>query len=93
MENIYPNDVESLGLYLNIDPFFFYSHIIPSYTNIKRNPLLWLLTLPPSRLISGLFINIYYQKLLDLGDEVALSCMPYDLALMANRTPDTSTHT
>ncbi|EED23182.1 conserved hypothetical protein [Talaromyces stipitatus ATCC 10500] len=86
VENIHPDDVESLGSCLDIDPFFFCGHIAPSYADIERNPLPSLLALPPSRLVSGSFINIHYQKLLDLGDEVALSRVPYDLALMANVT-------
>lgn len=86
VENIHPDDVESLGRCLNIDPFFFSGHIASSYADIEKYPLPPLLALPPSRLVSGSFINIHYQKVLDLGDEVDLNHVPYGLTLLANVT-------
>ena len=77
---------ESLGSCLEIDPFFFCSHIASSYGDIEKDELPPLMALPPSRLVSGTFINIHHQKVLDLGDEMASSDVPYNLALMANVT-------
>lgn len=72
VEDIHADDIESLGSCLDIDPLFFCGHIASSYGDIEKDPLPPLLILPPSRLVSGTFVNIHYQKVLDLGDEVAL---------------------
>lgn len=86
VEDIHADDIESLGSCLDIDPLFFCGHIASSYGDIEKDTLPPLLSLPPSRLVSGAFINIHHQKVLDLGDEVTLGHVPYDLALLANVT-------
>lgn len=86
IENVHPDDIDSLGSCLDIDPFFFCGHIASSYGDIEKDEPPPLMALPPSRLVSGAFVNIHHQKVLDLGDEVALRNVPYDLALMANVT-------
>lgn len=86
IENINPDNIKYLGSCLDIDPFFFCGHIASSYGDIEKDEPPPLMALPPSRLVSGTFINIHHQKVLDLGDEIALTHMPYDLASMANVT-------
>ncbi|KAJ5170292.1 uncharacterized protein N7500_003075 [Penicillium coprophilum] len=84
VENIHPTDIETLGSYFDIDPFFFCGHIASSYEDIEKTHSPPLLALPPSRLISRAFVNIHYQKVLDLGDESVLGPTSYHLALSAN---------
>lgn len=85
VENIHAEDIEALGSCLDLDPFFFGGHIAP-YGEIEKSCLPPLLALLPSRLISGKFINIHYQKVLDLGEDCALGSAPYHWALLSNVT-------
>jgi hypothetical protein len=84
VENLHPDDVETLGSSLDIDPFFFCGHIASSYRDIENAPPPPLLALPPSRIISRKYFNIHYQKVLDLGDECTLRHVPYTLSLAGN---------
>ncbi|PLB49772.1 hypothetical protein P170DRAFT_510242 [Aspergillus steynii IBT 23096] len=84
VENIHPDDIEVLGASLDIDPFFFCGHIASSYADIEHTPAPPLLALPPSQIVSKPFLNIHYQKVLDLGDESSVGHVPYKLALPAN---------
>lgn len=81
VENIHPDDIDALGLCLDVNPFFFAGHIASSYGNIENTHLPL-----PSRLITWPFFNIHHQKVLDLGDESTLGSAPYELVLSANVT-------
>lgn len=84
VENVHPDDIEILGSGLDIDPFFFGGHIASSYEGVGTSPPQPHLTLPPSRIISRNFFNLYYHKVLDLGPESALRQVPYKLAPTTN---------
>lgn len=84
VENIHPEDIDILGSGLDIDPFFFCGHITSSYRDIENTPPPPLLALPPSQITSRAFFNIHYQKVLDLGSELALINAPYDFVLSSN---------
>ncbi|RAH47403.1 uncharacterized protein BO95DRAFT_441227 [Aspergillus brunneoviolaceus CBS 621.78] len=84
IENLRPEDVETLGSAWDIDPFFFCGHIASSYQVVEDGPPPPLMALPPSRIASQEYFNLHYQKVLDLGAESILTHLPYKLGLPAN---------
>jgi hypothetical protein len=83
VENLHPDDVETLGSSLDIDPFFC-SHVASSYQDIENMPPPTVLALSPSRIIIREYFNIHYQNVLDLGDECTIRHVPYTLSLARN---------
>lgn len=84
IENVHSNDIEVLGSGLDIDPFFFSGHIASSYEVVENSPPQPHLVLPPSRIISQNFFNLYYHEVLDLGPESRGPRLPYTLAPATN---------
>ena len=84
IEDVNANDIECLGSCLGINPFFFCGHIASSYRDIEKAHPPPLLALPPSRDTAQEFVNIQYQKAVDIGLESMLSDAPYDLSLSSN---------
>ncbi|KAI5921096.1 hypothetical protein F4810DRAFT_702558 [Camillea tinctor] len=77
-------EIETLGSLLDIDPIFFCGHITSSYQDVERNPSAPLLGLLPSRLISKDYVNIHYQRVLDLGLESDFHHSPYKMTIPGN---------
>ena len=84
VENIHPNNIEALGSSLDIDPFFFCGHIASSYQDVEKTPPPPLMSMLPSRIASRDFLNIHFQKVLDLGEECALHHVPYKFIAPGN---------
>jgi hypothetical protein len=68
VESIHPDDVESLGSCLDIDPFFFCGHIAPSYADIERNPLppllaLYFIKVSPTKISKVIFLKSFLTHL------------------------------
>ncbi|KAJ9269113.1 hypothetical protein DTO212C5_4796 [Paecilomyces variotii] len=84
IENLHPDDVETLGSSWDIDPFFFCGHVASSYQVAEDGLPSPLMALPPSRIASQEYFDLHYHKVVDLGDESTLGHLPYKLVLQAN---------
>ncbi|KAI1496088.1 hypothetical protein F5X99DRAFT_85808 [Biscogniauxia marginata] len=79
-----PIEIEVLGSMLDIDPIFFCGHITSSYQDVERSPSAPLLGLLPSRIVPKDYVNIHYQRVLDLGHESDFHDMPYKMTIPGN---------
>ncbi|KAI1383059.1 uncharacterized protein F4822DRAFT_440757 [Hypoxylon trugodes] len=81
VEDVRPDVVEILGGAFDINPNFFGEHIEKSFVEIERNPPSSLMTSLPTRVGSEGFVNIHYQRPINLGDTDTHSDFPYEIYL------------
>ncbi|KAI1735869.1 hypothetical protein F4680DRAFT_452531 [Xylaria scruposa] len=79
-----PNELNDIGAILDIDPFFLAGHLAVSYPAIEQCPSSPLHGLLPSRIASVEYINIHFQKVLDLGYERNFESSPYKMEIQGN---------
>ncbi|KAI1749611.1 hypothetical protein F4782DRAFT_549555 [Xylaria castorea] len=79
-----PNELNDIGAILDIDPFFLAGHLAVSYQAIERSPSSPLHGILPSRIASAEYINIHFQKVLDLGHEEDSGPSPYKTKTQGN---------
>jgi hypothetical protein len=84
VENIHRQGVEALGRELDINPFFFGSHVATTYEDVAKTPLPPLAALPPSQIVAQDFVHVHYQRVLDLGDESQFKNAPRKFEIASN---------
>ena len=84
VQDIEPDVIDALGCAFDIDPLFFASHISTDFGGIEKAPPPPSLAFPPSLLAERGYVNIHYQRVLDLGDVNLYKTSAYTLKTPSN---------
>ncbi|KAI9658983.1 MAG: hypothetical protein M1821_001943 [Bathelium mastoideum] len=84
IEDIHPNEINKLGAVLDADPHFFSDHIATGPEYPDKRPAIDSESVLPSQIYGDGFVNLHYQRVIDLGEHSALRDIPYSLNLEGN---------
>lgn len=84
VEDIEPRVIDDLGGALDINPHFFCGHIERSFVEIEKSPPSSHMVSLPSHVGSQNYVNLHYQRPIDLGEKDAYLSIPYHLRLCGN---------
>ncbi|KAI0380703.1 hypothetical protein F5Y04DRAFT_96510 [Hypomontagnella monticulosa] len=84
VEDIEPRVINALGGALDINPHFFGGHIERSFVEIEKGPPSSHMVSLPSHVGSQNYVNLHYQRPIDLGEKDTQLNIPYHLRLRGN---------
>lgn len=84
VENINSRLMSRIGEALDIDPLFFAGHVITDFKDIEKAPLPPSLATLPSIAAEKGYLNIHFQRVLDLGSSDTFRYVAYSLTTNSN---------